>query len=58
MTYSFKCKDIGFDEPFELKDANRDELMKLITIHAQTTHNLKEVPADLKMKIEKAIKVV
>ena len=58
MAYSFKCRDNGFDEPFEIRDLNRDEMMKLITLHAQTTHNLKDVPADLKMKIEKAIKTV
>ena len=48
MAYTFKCKDIGFNESFEIKDDNRDELLKLVAMHAQNTHNLKEIPAEIK----------
>jgi predicted small metal-binding protein len=58
MAYTFKCKDIGFDESFEIKDDNQDELMKLVAMHAQSTHNLEEVPPEIKKKIENAIKKV
>ncbi len=53
---SFKCKDIGMKDNFEVKDDNQDELMKMIDLHVQTTHSMKEAPPELKEKIQKAIK--
>jgi predicted small metal-binding protein len=53
---SFKCKDIGMNCGFEVKDDNQDELMKIVALHAQNTHNMKEVPAETVEKIKKAIK--
>ena len=53
---SFKCKDIGMKDDFEVKDDNRDELMKIIAMHAKDSHNIQEVSPDMKEKIEKAIK--
>jgi inorganic pyrophosphatase len=53
---SIKCKDIGMTCGFELKDDNRDELMQLLAMHAEKTHNLKTIPPDVMQKIQKAIK--
>ena len=53
---SFKCKDLGMKCGFEVKDENQDELMKIIAVHAETTHNMKEFPPDMVEKIKKAIK--
>jgi predicted small metal-binding protein len=53
---SFKCADIGMTCGFEVKDADQDELMKIVTLHAQNTHKMKEIPADTVAKIKKAIK--
>ncbi len=53
---SFRCKDIGMKCQFEIKDENQDELMKVITLHAGETHNMKEVTPDLADKIKKAIR--
>ena len=54
---SFKCADIGFPEdPFEIKTATKDELMKLVAEHARFVHGMKTVPADLQEAIKKAIK--
>ena len=53
---SFKCKDIGMKCGFEIKDDNEDELMKLVAMHAQNTHGMKEVPPETVEKIKKAIK--
>ena len=54
---SFKCKDIGMKCNFEVKDENQDELMSVIALHAEKTHNLKGLfPADMTEKIKKAIK--
>lgn len=53
---SFKCKDIGMRCDFEVKDENRDELMAMINLHGEKTHNMKQPSPDMMAKIEKAIK--
>jgi len=53
---SFKCKDIGMEDNFEIKNDNQDEMMKIITMHAENSHQIKEVPPDMMEKIKKAIK--
>ncbi len=53
---SFKCKDIGMKDSFEVKTENADELMPIIAIHADKTHNMKEPDAAMLEKIKKAIK--
>jgi predicted small metal-binding protein len=54
---SFKCRDIGMDCPFEASAATEEELMKKITQHARTAHNMKPpYSEDMMNKIKKAIK--
>jgi predicted small metal-binding protein len=53
---SFKCKDIGMKDGFEIKDKDREELKKLVYMHAESHTGGKELPAELKEQIEKAIK--
>jgi predicted small metal-binding protein len=53
---SFKCKDIGMSCSFEIKDDNQDELMSIVALHADKTHNIKQVSPELADKIKKAIK--
>lgn len=53
---SFKCKDMGMKCGFEIKDENRDELMQMVALHADKTHNMKEMPPDMKQKLDKVIK--
>lgn len=55
---SFKCKDIGMKCNFEVKTGgSEDELMSLIALHADKSHNMKPpFPADMTEKIKKAIK--
>jgi predicted small metal-binding protein len=53
---SIKCKDIGMKCGFEVKDEDRDELLKIVALHAEKTHNIKEIPPDLMEKVNKAIK--
>jgi len=53
---SLKCKDIGMKCGFEVKDEDRDELLKIVALHAEKTHNIKQIPPDLMEKINKAIK--
>lgn len=53
---SFKCSDLGMKCKFEITDENKDEMMQMIAAHGEKTHGIKEIPADMKVKIEKAIK--
>jgi predicted small metal-binding protein len=53
---SFKCKDIGMKCKFEVKTENLDELMPIIAIHAEKSHNMKDVPPEKVEQIKKAIK--
>jgi len=53
---SFKCKDMGMKCKFEVKTENQDEMMQLIALHADKSHNMKDIPPDKMEKIKKAIK--
>jgi predicted small metal-binding protein len=53
---SLKCKDIGMKCGFEVKDADVDELMQIVTLHAKNTHKMTEIPPETVEKIKKAIK--
>ena len=53
---SIKCKDIGMECGFELKDEDRDELMQILALHAEKTHNMKTIPPDVMQKVQQAIK--
>jgi predicted small metal-binding protein len=55
--YSFKCKDLGMKCGFEVKDADHDELMEIIALHAKKSHDMvTPFPPDMMEKIDKAIK--
>lgn len=54
---SYKCKDIGMTCGFEVRDENQDELMQVIGLHGEKTHNMKApFPPDMMEKIKGAIK--
>ena len=54
---SFKCKDMGMKCNFEVKDENQDELIEIVALHSEKTHNMKQpLPADMMGKIRIAIK--
>ena len=53
---SFKCI-MGMKCEFEVKDADQDELMQIIELHAAKTHNMKRpLPPDILEKVNRAIK--
>ena len=39
---TFKCKDTGMKCNFEVKDDDNEELLKIINLHAEKTHQVKE----------------
>jgi predicted small metal-binding protein len=53
---TFKCKDMGMEDEFEIKDENEEEIVQLITLHAQKTHGIKNVTPEMLNKIKRAIK--
>ena len=54
---SFKCKDMGMRCSFEVKDGKQGELMEIVTLHNEKTHNQKvPLPPEMMEKIRKAIK--
>jgi predicted small metal-binding protein len=53
---SFKCKDVGIKCGFEIKDENHGEMMQIIALHAEKSHNMKELPPEMVEKVKKAIK--
>ncbi|MBI4268073.1 MAG: DUF1059 domain-containing protein [Chloroflexi bacterium] len=54
---SLKCKDMGMKCGFEVKDENQDELMQIISLHAEKSHGVKPpFPAEMQEKLKKAIK--
>lgn len=53
---SFKCKDVGMKCKFEVKTGNQDEIMPIIAVHAEKSHNMKEISPEMLEKVRKAIK--
>ncbi|WP_148686133.1 DUF1059 domain-containing protein [Candidatus Nitrosocosmicus hydrocola] len=57
---SFKCRDVGFDCNYELKEEIDDEIINKVKEHGQRDHNLKEedFSSTLLEKIRGSIQVV
>ena len=53
---SLCCKDIGMDCSCEINGSTSRELMKKFIDHAETTHNLRVLTADIIFKVQNAIK--
>ena len=53
---SFKCADLGMKCGFEIKDEDKDELMKIIAMHGKETHGITDTSPEMAEKIKKAIK--
>ncbi len=54
---SFKCADIGMkNDPFEVKTATKEELMKMVALHAKETHGMEKLDPALVKQVEKAVK--
>ena len=47
---------MGMKCGFEVKDENENELMSIIAMHADKTHNIKQPSTEMMDKIKKAIK--
>jgi predicted small metal-binding protein len=53
---SFRCRDIGMDCSFETTGTAEQKILKKYIDHAESTHNLSVLSADVILKIKSAIK--
>jgi predicted small metal-binding protein len=53
---TFCCKDIGMDCSFESRGSTEPGILRDFIHHAESSHNLDVLPADLLLKIKDAIK--
>ena len=56
MSKVLRCRDVGLDCDFEARGENEAEIMTKAAEHAQTTHNLKEIPPEVAAKVRAAIR--
>jgi predicted small metal-binding protein len=52
---SFYCKDIGMDCSFEAHGSTEHELMRKFIDHAEPTHNMQVLSADIIFQVKNAI---
>ena len=55
MAKVLRCKDVGMDCDFVARAETEEELLKKAAEHAETTHNMKEIPEDVLAKVRAAI---
>jgi len=55
MAKVLRCKDVGMDCKFEVHGETEEELLKKAVEHAQTVHNMKEIPKEVVEKVRAAI---
>lgn len=57
MSYTFRCKDIGYNEcSFEYEAEERKDLMPRVRIHCRYAHNVFEMKPEQEKQIEESIK--
>jgi len=55
MAKVVSCRDVGMDCDFEARGETEMEIMKKCAEHARTDHGMKEIPAELAVKVKAAI---
>jgi predicted small metal-binding protein len=56
MTKVLRCKDVGMDCDFEARAETEEEILKKVAVHAESTHNMKEIPGEVLRKVRSAIR--
>jgi predicted small metal-binding protein len=56
MARPLRCRDVGMDCDFEVRAATQEEILRKAAEHAQTVHNLKELPPEVVAKVRAAIR--
>jgi predicted small metal-binding protein len=56
MAKVVSCRDVGVDCDFEARGQTEQEVLKKCAEHARKEHGMKELPADLAIKVKAAIR--
>ena len=56
MAKILRCRDVGMDCDFETRAGTEEEIMKKAAAHAQSVHNMKDIPKEVLEKVRAAIR--
>jgi len=56
MAKVLRCRDVGMDCDFEARGETEEEILKKAAEHAETVHNMKEIPEEVLGKVRAAIR--
>lgn len=56
MAKVLRCRDVGMDCDFVARAETEEEILKKAAEHAQTAHNMKEIPQEVVKKVRAAIR--
>jgi len=56
MAKIMRCKDVGMDCDFVARGETEEEVLKQAAEHADTVHDLKEIPDEVLAKVRAAIR--
>lgn len=59
VKYSFKCKDIGYDNcSYEISENDREYVITKVKMHAKYAHGKTDFTDELRETVDKAVKEV
>jgi predicted small metal-binding protein len=56
MAKVLRCRDVGLDCEGEIRAETEEEVLRQAAEHAQTTHNMTEMPPEVVQKVRAAIR--
>jgi predicted small metal-binding protein len=56
MAKVISCRDVGVDCDFTARGNSVDEVMTVLAKHAKNAHDMKEIPAEIVVKVKSAIR--
>jgi predicted small metal-binding protein len=56
MAKVLRCRDVGLDCEGEIRANTEEEILRQAAEHAQTTHNMKDMPPEVVQKVRAAIR--
>ena len=56
MAKVLRCRDVGMDCDFEARAETEEEILEKAAEHAETVHNMKEIPQEVLAKVRAAIR--
>jgi predicted small metal-binding protein len=56
MAKVLRCRDVGMDCDFEVRATTEEEILQKAAEHAQTAHNMKEIPPEVVTNVRAAIR--